>query len=95
MSDPSLEQSIAPRYYQTRFIKANVANVPFLVQKLEIKILPCVFAFIDGLVKDRCGFSSPYMQLSIHRPADILFAQDHRVRRDRRDGHGSLYDSGA
>lgn len=28
-----------------------MANVPFLVTKLEIKVLPCVVGFVDGLSK--------------------------------------------
>ena len=48
-------QSLAPRYFSTLFLRADVANVPFLVTKLEIKVLPCVICFVDGVTKDRCA----------------------------------------
>lgn len=31
----------------------NVANAPFLVTKLKIRVLPCVLSFIDGISVDR------------------------------------------
>ena len=52
-SDHSTEQEIAPKYYHTRFIRVFVENVPWLVEKLGVKVLPCVIVFIDGVTKDR------------------------------------------
>lgn len=46
-------EAIAPRYYNTRFIRVFVENVPWLVEKLSVKVLPCVICFIDGVSKDR------------------------------------------
>ncbi|KAF9534202.1 thioredoxin-like protein [Crepidotus variabilis] len=46
-------QRLAPKYYNTRFMRVFVENVPWLVEKLAIKVLPCVIAFIDGVTKDR------------------------------------------
>ena len=46
-------QTLAARHLGTRFIKVHVANVPFLVVKLEIKVLPCVITFIDGVTRDK------------------------------------------
>jgi len=46
-------ETIAPKYFSTRFIRVFVENVPWLVEKLEIKILPCVLCFIGGVTKDR------------------------------------------
>ncbi|KAG0139657.1 hypothetical protein CROQUDRAFT_666162 [Cronartium quercuum f. sp. fusiforme G11] len=46
-------ESIATRHFSTRFLRVDVANVPWLVNKLEIKVLPCVFVFVDGVTKDR------------------------------------------
>ncbi|EGF99577.1 uncharacterized protein MELLADRAFT_94266 [Melampsora larici-populina 98AG31] len=46
-------ESIATRYFATRFLRVDVADVPWLVNKLEIKVLPCVFVFLDGVTKDR------------------------------------------
>ncbi|TFY67793.1 hypothetical protein EVG20_g3811 [Dentipellis fragilis] len=45
--------AIAPKYFQTRFIRVFVENVPFLVEKLGIKVLPCVLCFVNGVSKDR------------------------------------------
>ena len=46
-------QTLAAKHTNTRFVKADVANVPFLVVKLEIKVLPCVITFVDGVTKDK------------------------------------------
>ncbi|ORY69298.1 thioredoxin-like protein [Leucosporidium creatinivorum] len=48
--DKHLEK-LAAKHFDTLFLRANVANVPFLVTKLEIKVLPCVVGFVDGLSK--------------------------------------------
>ncbi|TRM67683.1 thioredoxin-like protein [Schizophyllum amplum] len=44
---------LAPKYYNTRFIRVFVENVPWLVERLTVKVLPCVIAFVDGVSKDR------------------------------------------
>ncbi|KAG8969403.1 hypothetical protein FRC03_003094 [Tulasnella sp. 419] len=44
---------IAPHHFKTRFCKVFVENVPWLVEKLQIKVLPCVICFINGVSKDR------------------------------------------
>ena len=46
-------QVLAEKHFDTRFVSINVDNAPFLVVKLEIQVLPCVIAFIDGVGKDR------------------------------------------
>ena len=46
-------QILAEKHFDTRFVSINVENAPFLVVKLEIQVLPCVIAFIDGVGKDR------------------------------------------
>lgn len=48
-----LYQKLAPKYYATRFIRVFVENMPWLVEKLAIKVLPCLMCFIDGVSKDR------------------------------------------
>ncbi|QSZ30699.1 hypothetical protein DSL72_000257 [Monilinia vaccinii-corymbosi] len=45
--------TLAPIHTDTRFLQIDVTNAPFLVTKLNIKILPCVLAFIDGRCTDR------------------------------------------
>ncbi|KAI0796740.1 GTPase inhibitor [Abortiporus biennis] len=44
---------LAPKYFGTRFIRVFVENVPWLVEKLAVKVLPCVVCFIDGVSKAR------------------------------------------
>ncbi|KAI9661903.1 MAG: hypothetical protein M1821_009143 [Bathelium mastoideum] len=44
---------LAPRHFDTRLLRINVDNAPFLVTKLKIQVLPCVIAFIDGIGVDR------------------------------------------
>jgi hypothetical protein len=46
-------QALAPKYFNTRFLRVFVENVPFLVEKLGLKVLPCVVCFIKGVSKDR------------------------------------------
>ena len=60
-------QTLAPKYFNTRFLRVFVENVPFLVEKLSIKVLPCVICFVQGVTKDRQGvqsvFGSPTLTL--------------------------------
>lgn len=44
---------LAEKHFDTRFVSINVDNAPFLVVKLNIKVLPCVIAFKDGVGVDR------------------------------------------
>jgi thiol-disulfide isomerase/thioredoxin len=46
-------QELAKKHFDTRFLKINVENAPFLVTKLKVQVLPCVIAFIDGVSVDR------------------------------------------
>jgi hypothetical protein len=46
-------QALAPKFFNTRFLRVFVENVPFLVEKLALKVLPCVVCFIKGVSKDR------------------------------------------
>lgn len=36
-----------------RFARADVRNLPFIVEKLKIRVLPCVLGFVDGEVRER------------------------------------------
>eukprot|EP01117_Protostelium_nocturnum_P008420 TRINITY_DN3010_c0_g1_i1.p1 TRINITY_DN3010_c0_g1~~TRINITY_DN3010_c0_g1_i1.p1 ORF type:complete len:193 (+),score=58.04 TRINITY_DN3010_c0_g1_i1:141-719(+) len=40
-------------HFETKFLKINVEKAPFFVEKLGIKVLPCVLSFIDGQTVDR------------------------------------------
>ncbi|KAI6047423.1 thioredoxin-like protein [Pisolithus marmoratus] len=44
---------LAPKYSATRFLRVFVENVPWLVQRLGVKVLPCVMSFVDGVLKDQ------------------------------------------
>ena len=46
-------QKLAPKYFNTLFIRVFVENVPWLVERLGIKVLPCVITFVNGTSKDR------------------------------------------
>ncbi|KAH9463090.1 hypothetical protein Pst134EA_015176 [Puccinia striiformis f. sp. tritici] len=50
--DKKLEE-LSFKYFATRFLRVDVANVPWLVEKLQVKVLPCVVGFLDGVSKDR------------------------------------------
>jgi thioredoxin-like negative regulator of GroEL len=47
------KQQLAEKHFDTRFLKMNVDNAPFLVTKLKVQVLPCVIAFVDGQSVDR------------------------------------------
>ncbi|KAJ7590995.1 thioredoxin-like protein [Mycena floridula] len=44
---------LAPKYFNTRFLRVFVENIPWLVEKLAIQVLPCVICFVNGVTKDR------------------------------------------
>ncbi|KAG9299885.1 hypothetical protein G9A89_005414 [Geosiphon pyriformis] len=45
--------TIARKHFKTKFVKINVENAPFLVERLGIQILPCVICFVDGISTDK------------------------------------------
>ncbi|KAL8281495.1 hypothetical protein RQP46_006179 [Phenoliferia psychrophenolica] len=48
--DAHLEK-LAAKHFDTLFICAEVSNVPFLVNKIEVQVLPCVVGFVGGVSK--------------------------------------------
>ena len=44
---------MAPKHFDTHFLRINVENAPFLVTKLKVRVLPCVICFVDGVGIDR------------------------------------------
>ncbi|KAI9008301.1 thioredoxin-like protein [Gaertneriomyces semiglobifer] len=51
--------ALAPKFFRTRFVRIDVDDAPFLVERLKIKVLPCVVPFIDGVSVDRLvGFEA-------------------------------------
>lgn len=45
--------NLAPLHFDTRFLRINVENAPFLVTKVKVQVLPCVIAFKKGVSVDR------------------------------------------
>lgn len=52
MMDQALTQ-LAPHHHEVRFARVDVRNTPFLVEKLGIRVLPCVIGFKDGVGVER------------------------------------------
>lgn len=50
--DSHLERLAGP-HYEARFVKVDVESVPFLVEKLQIRVLPCVIGFVNGKSEER------------------------------------------
>ncbi len=71
-------QKLAPKYFGTLFIRVFVENVPWLVERLGIKVLPCVMIFVGGTSKDRSvlAFMTGYSRVYEIPPPP----QDHRFR---------------
>eukprot|EP00611_Tribonema_gayanum_P006389 TRINITY_DN15688_c0_g1_i1.p1 TRINITY_DN15688_c0_g1~~TRINITY_DN15688_c0_g1_i1.p1 ORF type:complete len:358 (-),score=110.64 TRINITY_DN15688_c0_g1_i1:10-960(-) len=46
--DMHLER-LAPAHLEAKFIKINAEKAPFFVQKLQVRVLPCVVIFRDGI----------------------------------------------
>lgn len=46
-------QELAPRHFGTRFIKVSAPDAPFFVEKLQIRMLPCVVMLVNGVAVDR------------------------------------------
>ncbi|KAJ5765590.1 hypothetical protein N7520_005149 [Penicillium odoratum] len=50
--DARLEE-LAGRHYEVKFARVDVRNTPFLAEKLNIRVLPCVIGFKDGVGVER------------------------------------------
>ena len=46
-------REIAKQHTEAKFVYLNAENSPFFIQKLQIKVLPTIIAFIDGIATDR------------------------------------------
>lgn len=44
---------LASRHYEVRFARVDVRYTPFVVEKLNIRVLPCVIGFKDGVGVER------------------------------------------
>mmetsp|Transcript_30505 Transcript_30505/g.98308 ORF Transcript_30505/g.98308 Transcript_30505/m.98308 type:complete len:247 (-) Transcript_30505:176-916(-) len=45
--------AIARKYVEAKFIRVSAPDAPFFVQKLKIKVLPCIVMFKGGIAIDR------------------------------------------
>lgn len=45
--------TLAEKHYNTRIVRISVEKAPFLVERLVVRVLPCVISFIDGKSVDR------------------------------------------
>lgn len=45
--------TLAAVHLETRFVKMEVERAPFLVERLKVRVLPCVIAFVGGVGVDR------------------------------------------
>lgn len=46
-------RTLATRHYEVRFARVDVRHTPFIVEKLQIRVLPCVVGFKDGIGVER------------------------------------------
>lgn len=46
-------QQLARQYFDTRFIKLSAPDAPFFTVKLNVKLLPCVICFVNGVATGR------------------------------------------
>jgi hypothetical protein len=50
---------LAEKYFDTRFVKVSAEKAPFLVEKLHVRMLPCVVTFQQGIAGERLvGFDA-------------------------------------
>jgi len=40
--------TLAPKHPEARFVRISVEKAPFLVERLGVRVLPCVMSFTDG-----------------------------------------------
>lgn len=45
--------SLATRHHEVRFARVDVRHTPFVVEKLNVRVLPCVIGFKDGVAVER------------------------------------------
>jgi thiol-disulfide isomerase/thioredoxin len=45
--------ALSKKYFDTKFIKISATDAPFFVTKLQVKVLPCLIFFKNGVAFDR------------------------------------------
>ncbi|KAL4789541.1 thioredoxin-like protein [Aspergillus venezuelensis] len=46
-------RALAGRHQDVKFARVDVRETPFVVEKLKIRVLPCVIGFLDGVAVER------------------------------------------
>lgn len=46
-------EALAQKHFDTKIIRIDVEKAPFLVERLKVRVLPCLISFIDGQSVDR------------------------------------------
>lgn len=46
-------ETLAERHLEARFLRMGVEDAPFLVERLGVKVLPCVIGFVNGVGVER------------------------------------------
>ncbi|RAH68206.1 thioredoxin domain-containing protein [Aspergillus aculeatinus CBS 121060] len=46
-------RALASQHHEVRFARVDVRDTPFVVEKLKIRVLPCVIGFKDGVAVER------------------------------------------
>ncbi|KAI9025877.1 thioredoxin-like protein, partial [Phycomyces nitens] len=81
--DTHLEK-LAAKHYGTRFIRIDVQNAPFLVEKLQVQTLPCVMAWVNGYCQIKLigfdelgnsdGFQTSLLELKLNNSGKQFFS---------------------
>jgi thioredoxin-like negative regulator of GroEL len=56
-------QTLAARHYTTRFLRIKVTTAPFFVDRLKVRTLPCIIAFVHGIAVDR--YAAPRLSADV------------------------------
>lgn len=82
-----LDKALAPKHPNTLFLRTSVEDVPFLVTRLGVKVLPCVISFVNGNAIDRSV-------VSICSRDDICVAKQDYINNICTTGSSALRNSG-
>ncbi|KAI9179257.1 hypothetical protein H9P43_005920 [Blastocladiella emersonii ATCC 22665] len=91
---------LARKHFKTRFVRADVENVPFLVDRLKVKVLPCVIFFVDGVSKDRLigfeelgntdNFTTDMLEKRLYK-ADVIVRPSDAAAARMNNNHNSIF----
>ncbi len=77
---------LSKKHFKTKFAKIDVENAPFLITKLQVQVLPCLVAFVNGVSVDRIigferlggddDFKTPQLETLLADSGVIVLSQD-------------------